>query len=72
MLGYLYTGEANEVRTEAKAGTLAGRDSDGGCERVEKSKRNEGRCADREDLTEVGLLGVEDEHGDERNYETLN
>jgi len=72
MLGYLHAGEADEVRTEAKTGTLAGRDSDGGCKCVEKGKRNEGRCADREDLTKVGLLGVEDEDGDERNHEALN
>ena len=43
----LYTREADEVRAETEASTLAGRDSDGRRERVEESKRGERRRADR-------------------------
>lgn len=55
----LYTREANEVRAETEASTLAGCDSHGWRECVEESKRRERRRTDREDLTKVGLLGVE-------------
>ena len=67
----LYTREADKVRAKTEASTLAGRNRHGGRERVEERKRGEGGRADREDLTEVGLLGVEDEDGDERNDEAL-
>jgi len=67
----LTTRESNEVRAATEASTLAGRDSHRGRERVEERKRGKRGRANREDLTEIGLLGVEHEDGDERNYEAL-
>ena len=67
----LHTGKANEVRAETESSALAGRDRDGGRERVKESERGKRRNTDREDLTVRGLLGVEDENRDERNYEAL-
>ena len=69
---YLHTREANEVRAHTEAGTLASRDRDGRGERVEESERGEGGNADGHDLTEVRLLRVQDENGDERHDEALN
>ena len=63
----LHTGEANEVRAKTEASTLAGRDRDRGCECVKEGKCDEGRRADREDLTEVGLLGVKNKNRNEGN-----
>ena len=54
----LHAREANEVRAETEASTLAGRDGHGRRKCVKESKCGERRRADRKDLTEVGLLGV--------------
>jgi len=43
----LHAGEANEVRAETEASTLAGRDRHGRRERVEESKCGERRRANR-------------------------
>ena len=64
--------EADQVRAQTEARTLARRHSDTGRERVEQRERGEGRHTDGEDLTEGGLLGVEHEDRDERDHEALN
>ena len=54
----LRAGEANEVRAHTEACTLASRDRDARGERVKERERRKGSHTDREDLTEVRLLGV--------------
>ena len=67
----LHAREPNKVRAETEASTLAGRDGDWRREGVEEGKRGERGRADCEDLTEVGLLRVEDEDCDKRNHKAL-
>jgi hypothetical protein len=63
--------EANESSTKTEASTLACRHSDARRERVKESKRGERGNTDREDLTEVRLLGVENNDGDKGDNEAL-
>jgi len=63
--------EADQVRAQTEARTLACRHSDSGCESVEQRECGEGRHTDGEDLTEGGLLGVEHKHRDERDNKAL-
>jgi len=64
--------EPNEVRAHAEASALASRHADAGRECVKERKRGKGRNTDREHLAEVGLLGVEHDHGNERNDKAFN
>ena len=67
----LRTREANQVGAQAEARTLARRHGDRGREGVEQSERGERGNANRQDLAEVRLLGVQHQHGHERNHEAL-
>lgn len=67
----LYLREPNEVRAKTEASTLAGCDGNGRCEYIKECECGERGCADREDLAEVRLLGVEDEDSHERNNKAL-
>jgi len=69
---FLHTREANEVRAQTEASTLASRDREGRGERVKERERGEGGNSDCHDFTKVGLLRVQDEHRDERDDEALN
>jgi len=64
-------GEANEVRANAEAGTLASRHADGRGDKVEHSENGRGDDGDGDDLLEVHALPG-NEHGCKTDGDTLN
>ena len=67
---YLRTGEADEVGTETEAGTLTGRDTDGGRDQIQNGEDGGGDKSERGDLIErLALAG--DKDGGTRNDEAL-
>lgn len=63
--------EANEVRTDTEAGTLASRDADGGREDVQDGKHGSSRDGNRQDFIKREALPG-DKHKSQGNSNTFN
>ena len=67
-----HLGEADQVCANAKPCTLARRNANGGGKGVKECKGGEGGHTDSQNLTKIGLLGVEHQERDKRDNQALN